>query len=169
MISGEILALSWAMDRQTLIAKFGALLPLAAEWAAAQEERILREGVPLSELEITDAKAAGVQAPERVRLLSVESIPSPEHPLLQAACAATNFVPKAPRGLTVRYGIFVRSDCWKNRQIVAHELAHTAQYEQLGGIVPFLRKYLFECASAGYDAASMEQEALQAGQRICAC
>jgi hypothetical protein len=157
------------MDRQALVAELGTLLPLAAEWAEEQEQRILREGVPLSEQEIADAKAAGVQAAERVRLMTVESIPFPEHPLLKAACAATNFVPRAPRGLTLRYGIFVRSDCRQDRHLIAHELVHTAQYERLGGIVPFLRKYLFECATAGYAAAPMEREAIDAGQRVCAC
>lgn len=117
---------------------------------------------------MADAKAAGVQAVERVRLLTVESIPLPEHPRLRAACHAANFVPRKPRGLTVRYGIFVRSDCRQDRHLLAHELVHTAQYERLGGIVPFLHKYLFECATAGYTAAPTELEAISAGERVCA-
>jgi hypothetical protein len=156
------------MDRQALATQVTQLLPLAADWAAEQEKRILREGVPLSEKEVADARAAGVQEPERVRLLPVESIPSPQHPLLKAAYAATNLVPKAPRGLTVRYGIFIRSDCRQDRHVIAHELAHTAQYEKLGGILPFLNKYLLECATAGYAAAPMEREARDLGQRVCA-
>jgi hypothetical protein len=157
-----------SMDRPSLVAQFTTLLPLAAEWAAEQEQRILREGVPLSEQELTDARAAGVQESERVRLLKVESIPSPAHPVLKAACAATNFIPAAPRGLTVRYGIFLRSDCWRDRTIIAHELVHTAQYERLGGILPFLSKYLLECATTGYSHAPMEQEAMAGGQQVCA-
>jgi hypothetical protein len=47
------------MDRQSLIAQFEKLLPLAANWAAAVEQRILREGVPLSEQEMADARAIG--------------------------------------------------------------------------------------------------------------
>jgi hypothetical protein len=157
-----------AMDRQSLVAQFTTLLPLAAEWAAEQEQRILREGVPLSQPELTDAQAAGVQEPERVRLLKVESIPSPAHPMLRAACEATNFIPAAPRAFTVGYGICIRSDCWGNRHIVAHELVHTAQYERLGGILPFLSKYLLECATIGYSQAPMEQEAMTGGQQVCA-
>jgi hypothetical protein len=156
------------MDRQSLIAQLAALLPLAVEWAAEQEQWILREGVPLSEPELDDARAAGVQEPKRVRLLKVESIPSPAHPMLKAACAVTNFIPAAPRGLTVRYGIFLRSDCWRDRTIIAHELVHTAQYERLGGILPFLSKYLLECATIGYAQAPMEQEARASGQQVCA-
>jgi hypothetical protein len=157
-----------SMDRPSLVAQFTTLLPLAAEWAAEQEQRILREGVPLSQPELADARAAGVQEPELIRLLKVESIPSPANPMLKAACESTNIVPVAPRGLTVRYGIFLRSDCWRDRTIIAHELVHTAQYERLGGILPFLSKYLQQCATIGYSQAPMEQEALAGGQQVCA-
>ena len=48
-----------------------------------------------------------------------------------------------------------------------HELAHTAQYERLGGILPFLREYLFECLTSGYSEAPMEQEANEVAARVC--
>lgn len=146
--------------------QFDTLLPLAAEWASEQEQRILREGVPLSEQEIVDAKAAGVRDPARVRLLQVDAIPAPAHPMLKAAYDTINFLTAKPRGLTVRYGIFVRADCRQDRHLLLHELAHTAQYERLGGIVAFLRKYLFECATAGYCVAPMEQEAIAVAERV---
>ena len=66
------------MNRQLIVAQFETLLPLAVEWAAKLEQRILREGVPLSEKEIVDATVAGVQQPRRVRLLQVGVIPAPE-------------------------------------------------------------------------------------------
>lgn len=147
--------------------QFETLLPLAAEWAAEQEERILREGVPLSEEEIADAKAVGVRDPERVRLLQVDAIPAPAHPMLRVAYDAINFLAAKPRGLTLQYGIFVRSDCRQDRHLLLHELVHTAQYERLGGILAFLRKYLFECATAGYRGAPLEQEAIDLAQRVC--
>jgi len=155
------------MDRQSVLAQFAMLLPLAAEWAAKQEEWILRDGVPLSEDEIVDAKAAGVREPQRVRLLQVRLIPTPAHPKLRAAAAAIDFLTPATRGLTLRHGIFVRSDCWRDRALIAHELVHTAQYERLGGILPFLRKYLFECVTIGYPAAPMEQEAIMLAAHAC--
>jgi len=138
------------------------------EWAAEQEQRILREGMPLSEHEIADAKAVGVRDPERVRLLQVEAIPAPTHPMLKAAYDTINFLPVKPRGLTLRYGIFVRADCRQDRHLLLHELVHTAQYERLGGIVAFLRKYLFECVTIGYPEAPLEQEAIAVVTRICA-
>jgi len=155
------------MDRQSVLAQFAMLLPLAAEWAAEQEEWILRDGVPLSEGEMVDAKAAGVREPQRVRLLQVRLIQTPAHPKLRAAAAAIDFLTPATRGLTLRYGIFVRSDCWRHRALIVHELVHTAQYERLGGILPFLRKYLFECVTIGYPAAPMEQEAIMIAAQAC--
>jgi hypothetical protein len=59
-------------------------------------------------------------------------------------------------GLTLRYGIFIRADCWGERRLVVHELVHTLQYERLGGFMPFLQQYLHECITIGYPAAPME-------------
>ena len=154
------------MNRQFLIAHFERLLPLAAKWAAAVEQRILREGVPLSEQEMADAKAIGVREPERVRLLALARVPAPRNLTLKTAAAAIQFLTPATRGLALRYGIFVRTDCWGERALVAHELAHTAQYERLGGIRPFLRKYLRECLTIGYPGGPMEQEAIAAVSRL---
>jgi hypothetical protein len=150
-----------------ILDRFETLLPLAAEWASEQERRILRDGVPLSEQEIVDAKAVGVQNPHHIRLLRVDAIPFPAHPMLKLARAAISLLASSPRGLTLQHGIFVRSDCWRDRSLIVHELVHTAQYERLGGIVPFLRKYLFECATIGYREAPMEQEANAIAARVC--
>jgi|ERR1043166_2984038 hypothetical protein len=156
------------MDRQSMLEQIDQLLPLAAEWATQQERRVLCEGVPLSKEELADAKAIGVRHPERVRLLRVDSIPVPAHPMLRAAAASINFITAAPRGLALDYGIFVRADHWGDRELIAHELAHTAQYQRLGGIVPFLQTYLGQCATVGYDQAPLELEASAAADRICA-
>jgi len=44
--------------------------------------------------------------------------------------------------------------------LVVHELAHTWQYERLGGLRPFLKQYLYECLVApGYPFGHLEQEA----------
>ena len=155
------------MVRQISPQQFEALLPLAAQWATEQEERILREGEPLTEQEIIDAKVVGVRDPERIRLLQVDAIPSPTHPILRAAYDAIDFVTAGPRGLTVQYGIFVRSDCRQDRHLLVHELVHTSQYERLGGILPFLRGYLFQCATIGYRQAPLEQEAIDGARRVC--
>ncbi len=153
------------MNQTAIFSQLKTLLPLAADWGSAQEKRILREGVPLSASQANDAREIGVREPHRVRLLKVDAIPTPTNPIL--AVAVTTLLAGTPRGLTLQYGIFVRSDCWGKRFIVAHELAHTAQYERLGGFVPFLRRYLLECATVGYSASSLEQEARALAGQVC--
>src|SRR5712691_6605800 len=114
-LSGQVPALFF--DMGFLLKRFETLVPLAAKWASEQEQRILREGVPLSDQEIVDARAVGVQAPDHVRLLRVKAIPSPGHPMLKIAQSAINLLTSTPRGLTLQHGIFVRSDCWRNRAL----------------------------------------------------
>ena len=46
-------------------------------------------------------------------------------------------------------------------RLVVHELAHTAQYERLGGFKPFLKAYLEEWLTVGYPNGPLEQEAKQ--------
>ncbi len=155
------------MDRQIGIDQVDELLPLAAQWATEQERRVLCEGVPLSESELADAKAVGVRNPERVRLLRVDEIPVPVHPMLKAAAASINFITAAPRGLALQNAIFVRSDQWRDRDLIVHELVHTAQYQRLGGVLPFLQTYIVQCATVGYQQAPLELEATATAERIC--
>jgi hypothetical protein len=155
------------MDRQSAFDHLDELLPLATQWVAEQQQRVLCEGVPLSKKEMADAKAVGVRNPERVRLLRVDSIPVPANPKLKAAAASMNFVTAAPSGLALENGIFVRADRWRDRELIVHELAHVAQYQRLGGIVPFLQTYISQCAMVGYQQAPLELEADAAAERIC--
>ena len=154
------------MDEESVPEQFETLLPLAVQWATEEEERILREGVPLAEDEVFDAVAIGVRNPKLIRLLPVDEIPAPPHPALKAAAEAIRYLTPAPRGLAFRHGIFIRSDCWRDRSLIVHELVHAAQYERLGGILPFLRKYLFECLTIGYAQAPLELEAISVAYRV---
>jgi hypothetical protein len=147
------------VTKEEIIAQFPVLFPLAVQWAAGQERRIVAEGVVLTPEEVEDANAVGIRDLARVRLLPVTVIPRPDHPDLQAACDAIDFLTVTTRGLTLGHGIFIRQDCWRDRELVAHELVHTAQYERLGGIEHFLQQYLAECLTVGYENSSLEREA----------
>ncbi len=138
---------------------FKMLLPLACTWAEEQETMILREGVPLSAKLMADARVIGVAQPERVRLRVVEEVPMPTNLLLKSAAEETGLLSPLTAGLTLRYGIFIRADCWGDRRLVAHELVHTMQYERMGGFAPFLEQYLQECLALGYPNGELEQEA----------
>jgi hypothetical protein len=155
------------MDRQSTLDRLEELLPLAVQWAAEQERRVLCEGVRLSQEEMADAKAIGVRNPERVRLLRVESVPVPANPILRAAAASINFLTSTPSGLALEYGIFIRADRWRDRELIAHELVHTAQYQRLGGILPFMQTYIYQCVTVGYHNAPLEMEAAATAARVC--
>lgn len=136
------------------------VLPLATRWVEREEKRILQQGVPLIEPSLSDALAMGVTDPGKIRLLKVDCVPSPGNPLLRWVGRQTGLISPATAGMALRYGIFIRSDCWSSRHIIAHECAHTAQYERLGSLSAFLRQYLRECLEVGYPAAPLEQEAI---------
>lgn len=143
------------------------LLPLACEWAEAQEQLIIDKGVALTIPQIEDAKRVGVSHPANVRLFRVSQIPTPDQPVLLAAAQATQLISPQTTGLTFRYGIFIRSDFWGNRRLIVHELVHTFQYEKLGGFLLFLQRYLQECITVGYPDTPMEQEAIKIAGEIC--
>jgi hypothetical protein len=148
--------------------RFKVLLPAACEWAEEQEKIIIHYGAPLSSAQTADAVNIGIDHPEKVRLLKVTRIPFPTHRALCSAADATRLMSPLAAGLTLRYGIFIRTDCWDDRQLVCHELVHTAQYERLGGFRQFLKQYLYECITIGYPAAPMEQEAVTVTAKVCA-
>jgi hypothetical protein len=144
------------------------MLPMACSWAEKQEALILRDGVALSDPLLSDARRIGILHPERVRLRVVEEIPWPLHPLLRQAAETSGLLSRDTIGLTLRYGIYIRSDFWGERRLVVHELAHTAQYERFGGFRPFLDQYLNECITPpGYPFGPLEQEAKRIEQELC--
>ena len=100
---------------------------------------------------------------ERVK---VDEVPLPANHLLRWAAKRTKLISADTAGMALRYGIFIRSDCWKMRCLIAHEYVHTAQYERLGGIGQFLSLYLRECLEVGYPAGLLEQEAFLKSQQI---
>jgi hypothetical protein len=135
------------------------LLPLACAWAEEQERLILEAGVALTAPQLAAARRIGVKECERVRLRVVQEMPMPENPVLRAAADMTGMLSPDTVGLTLRYGILIRADHWGEWRLVVHELAHTAQYERLGGFHGFLSAYLDECLMSGYPAGPLEQEA----------
>ena len=150
-----------------ILSRLEEILPLACEWVEAQESLILKNGVLLSSQQLSDAKKISVNYPEKIRVLTLAKIPRPLNPLLAAACDQVNFLTNDTLGLTLRYGIFIRSNCENNRKLYAHELVHVSQYEKLGGISQFLKQYITEVVTFGYENAPLEQEAKSISSTIC--
>lgn len=145
---------------------FKLLLPLACQWAEAQETIILREGVPLANSLLEDAGKIGVTQPQQVRLRVVNEMPLPDNPMLRRVAEKAGMLSPFTVGLTLRYGIYIRADHWGDRRLVIHELAHTAQYERMGSFSAFLSAYLDECLKLGYPNGPLEQEARAMEERI---
>jgi len=62
----------------------------------------------------------------------------------------------APGGMALGRGIYLLP---RQMASLRHELVHVAQYERLGGIRPFMKRYLAECLMEGYLSAPLEVEA----------
>jgi hypothetical protein len=142
------------------------LLPSAVKWVSAQEEEILSRGIALTPGQLQDAMKAGVHLPGKIRLLHVDEVPMPVHPMLSKIALETGLVGKATAGMTLRYGIYIREDVRLNRELHVHEFVHVGQYERMGSIEAFLRDYLKECIDPGYPLGPMEREAIDAARRI---
>jgi hypothetical protein len=153
------------MDSQT----FERLVPVAYQWARMQEELILAGGTPLSLQHLADARAAGVQDCDRVRVLVVERMPLPDDERLADVARGNSIITVATRGAGIGYGIFIRADSWGDRELLVHQLVHVAQCERSGGLEPFVRQYLQErLASASFSIGALEEEARGRAREICA-
>ena len=161
-----------------VLSQFELLLPLAVSWASEQEAHILQHGEPLSEREKLLAQHIGVREIERVRVLRVDKIPAPNDEVLGKIARDIGFISPHTQGMALRFGIFVRNDVWRDgamarwrdgalrsREIIAHELVHTAQYERMG-FENFLRAYLWQCLTIGYANSPLEREAIEVSARV---
>lgn len=84
------------------------LLPKAIEWCSAMSEAAGATGAPLTSPALEDARAVGVGEPERIRVLVVNSIPTPDDPLLASAAAAIGFLGSNTNGLALGYSLLWR-------------------------------------------------------------
>ena len=148
---------------------FERLTPLAYEWAKTQEASILEHGVPLTAPQIADARRAGVHDPARIRVLVVNRISLPDDKELAEAARRAQIITDASRGVTIGYGIIIRADSWRNRELLVHQFAHVAQCERSGGLQTFVSEYLLDRRSSrDFSLGSLEDEARTLAREICA-
>ena len=153
------------IDQET----FERLLPLAYQWAKAQEQFILARGAPLGPRQTADAHRVGVRDCSRVKVLVVDRIPLPDNEELAEASRLTHIITDASRGATIGHGIIIRADCWGDRELILHQLVHVAQCERSGGLEPFVQEYLCDRRTcAKFTAGSLEDEARRIAHDICA-
>jgi hypothetical protein len=143
------------------------MLPLATYWVEERQAIALRDGVPLSNHRAFDAHLVGVKNPAAVRLLKVEHIPVPLHPVLARANEMVGLVGPLTAGITFGNGIYIREDFWDDRELIVHELVHVGQYEHYGSVGAFLAAYLDECLTFGYPNGPLEREAIARSADVC--
>jgi hypothetical protein len=148
---------------------FDRLLPVAREWAKAQEDFILARGTPLDPRYSADAGRIGVRDSARVRLLVVDCIPLPEDKELIEAARQTQIITPACRGVALGHGIIIRADAWGDRELILHQLVHVAQCERSGGLDSWVRCYLCDRhQSDEFSVGSLEEEARRIAREMCA-
>lgn len=135
------------------------LAPLGAVWAARAARLAWHKGRALTPPEQEMAARMGVAAPERVRVMVAPEMPWPGPRWLHRLVSRLGFPATESVGLCLGHAIFLHPAWAEKTEVLAHELVHTAQYERLGGVRPFLRRYLAECLAFGYVAAPLEREA----------
>ncbi len=136
------------------------LAPHALAWAQGQEGLILSCGFPLGPAAAEDAVRAGVQNPERIRILVVDRIPLPDDARLAEASRRAHIITEASRGMAVGYGIVIRLDSWGDRELLLHQLVHVAQCERGGGLANFVAQYLTDRQSSkDFSVGALEHEA----------
>ncbi len=145
---------------------FENLFPLAVDWVKQQEDYILTHGFPLTEDQQIDAYLIGVKDIQKVRLWKGDQAPIPLTGDLKIAATIARLATPNTIGTSFRYGIYLHRDHADKRRLVVHELAHTMQYERLGGVENFLQQYLNECLTVGYPNGFLEQEAKQIERKI---
>ena len=167
------------------------LLPATLALLQTMEAMAIARGRALTHEEMQTAHGLGVAEPERVRVLVTPVLPSWLAPDIMAnggigggtmasnapadeASRPTASNPNIPpehrygvAGLTAGHGILLGIHHAHNPRVLAHELAHVAQYERLG-MCGFALRYLTELLSVGYYRAPLEREADAAMRRVLA-
>ena len=136
------------------------VIPIAAKWVEYEERRILRNGVPLDEQGLRDATKMGVGNPERIRLMKVDHIPLLNSRIMRILSRMIPTISFSTVGVSLGYGIYIRSKYWGDRHLIAHECVHSGQYERYGSHGGFLHAYFSQCLIFGYPDAPLEQEAI---------
>ena len=104
--------------------EFQRLIPLACRWAESQERLIVENGRPLTRSELDVARSMGILRAERIRVLVVNTVPSPEQMQLRLAAQQVGLFGSNTAGMTLRYGIFIQKNGEHDSRLLAHELGH---------------------------------------------
>ncbi len=146
------------LNMQKAFEQYQALLPLAIDWLEWVEQQCLQNGRQPSAEEMQDAISVGVSKPEKVRVLTVQSITRPDDPVLLQAAIETGLLGETATARAVGYGIEVVAGS-ASRRLLRHEFRHVYQFEQAGSLELFVSAYIESVLSTGYHDSVFEQDA----------
>ncbi len=141
------------------------IAPAMTAWAETMERAAMENGVALDSIQWRDALRAGVQRPEKVRVMYVDDLPHPNPELTLLAKEIGILTPKTD-GITFGYGIFIKNNLPDVKRRLIHQLVHVCQYERLGEIRIFVREYVQCCLDFGYADSPFELEAEARTQEV---
>ena len=131
--------------KPSLVVAAHALLPAAIDWAERTAGQALVTGRPLAFWQVAEARQAGVRKPKGIRILTVNFLPQPEHPQLQALLASGLLAPEA-QALTLGCGIFILKSRIGERRLLRRQLSRVAQFEEAGSLGAFFARALGEAS-----------------------
>lgn len=105
------------------------------------------------------ARELGIEKPNEIRFLVADPVPLPAPMWLRKIVEKIGFPAIGVAGLCLRSGLYFQSKRDVRESTVRHELVHTLQYQRLGSMMSFMRRYVFECLAYGYCSAPLEVEA----------
>jgi hypothetical protein len=106
------------------------LMPRALAYAEAQAQHVASYGSPLDPRGLAIAEAIGIEHPERVRRLVVDTMPVPQDRLLRVVAQLFGVLGPQTAGLTLGYNLLTLKGHENDELECAHELVHTRQYEE---------------------------------------
>jgi hypothetical protein len=130
----------------------------AIAWAERAAELAVARGIPLSDDLAALARQVGVSAPERIRLVELDTLPRPDTEELQLLCEEVGMFGPDMAGLTLGYAVLILRG-HANTRLLSHEFRHVYQVEQAGSLKAFLETYIVEVVTHGYRASPLEQDA----------
>nr|WP_238486434.1 DUF4157 domain-containing protein [Motilimonas eburnea] len=161
-----ILAVSGCVNRDEIYANPPAelvtyvdqIMPAATAFVTENEQVALQKGSPLTAAQLVIADKIGLQDAEKVRVYYVDTLPFPQDPELAALAKKYGYSSPMMAAYTYGYGIWIKHSEKQNTELLAHELIHVRQAEQLG-LNEQTKQYLMQLFIYGYSKAPMELEA----------
>ena len=120
-------------------------------------------GRTLNEAETKIALEIGVANSEKIRVIETDNMPEPSVYQLSALRMQNGLRYSHTAGLTLGYFVFIKKGSMSNH-LLAHELRHVYQFEQIGSLEKMIQRYLQEIMQFGYQNAPLELDAIEASE-----